>query len=299
MSFVAALIALLLDQIRPSHHASWIDRAWRAWVSFLMHMGDTGKPAHARVLAFIAVLVPAVLAWGIEYLLWRLNPSLAWLWSVVVLYAVLGFRHFSHGFTAVKSALEARNAAEARTAYESWLGPLPVETSADQIAHMAASHGIVSSHRKVIAPLLAFAVLPGVGGAVLYRALDAALHLRGSAEHSAAYRDVLERVFFWIDSALARASAAGFCAVGHFEEAAVAWRQWTLQRVSSSAWLLGVSLGALALRSESAERAEFGVQAADFGVAHLAQVVGLVWRSVVLWMALFALMQFAAVARAL
>jgi adenosylcobinamide-phosphate synthase len=306
MSFVAALIALLLDQIRPPAHARWAEQAVVAWVRALLHWGDTGKLAQARWLAGVAIVLPAALAWGVEWLLWRVNPLLSWLWTVAVLYFVVGFRQFSHGFTAVKAALDAQDMPAARAAYSQWIGATsPVgatpEPDLHALALATATHGIVRTHRNVLAPLFAFALLPGVGGAVLYRVLElcAAHKLKASEAFDAA----CDTLFYWADTLASRLSGAGFCVVGHFEEAAAAWRSFSVLRISSTAWLTAVSFGALAVRTEPQAApptpgfdpaANLGVAVLGFTAPQLALVVGLLWRSVVMWMALFALVQFTA-----
>lgn len=307
MSFVAALIALLLDQIRPPSHARLAERAVTAWVGTVLHWGDTGRPAQVRWLAFAAVLLPAALAWTIEWLLYQLNPVLSWLWTIAVLYAALGFRQFSHGFTSVKQALDARDVPAAQAAYAVWIGQTVTadnpDPDANALAQAAATHGILRTHRNVLAPLFAFALLPGVGGAVLYRVIELCAARRVPA--SDAFSHTCERMFYYVDSVFSRISGAGFCVVGHFEEAAAAWRSWSLLNVSSTAWLYAVSFGALAVRTEPLTvpeghalgfdpAAAVGVQIVGFEAVQLPQVVGLLWRSVVMWMALFALVQFTA-----
>jgi adenosylcobinamide-phosphate synthase len=312
MSLVAAVIALLLDQVRPIQHARFVEQLALAWVRAVLHWGDTGQVGTARALALLAVAIPAAAAWLIEALLARGNVALGWLWSVAVLYATLGFRQFSHGFTQVRKALDAGDEGAARQALAQWTGRTVQAADADELAQQAAAHGVLQTHRHVLGPLLLFVALPGVGGPVLYRALAfCADHARRPDACSPAFMRAATQMFDAVDAVLVRISAAGFAIAGNFEEAAAAWRQWNLQRVQASSWLQGVAFGALGFPAyvvraelESSRPGMFAnaaaamereaVAAPGLRPSHLAHVVGLLWRAVLMWMVLFALLQFTA-----
>ncbi len=136
------------------------------------------------------------------------------------------------------------------------------------------------------------------------------------------------RAWAAIDFVPARVTSLGFAVVGSFEDAIDAWRNYT-QRFSANApaasenrndgvilaatsGAVNVRLGGEALKAAfspdaspgfeagglDAETAEGGTATASTPgrepeVAHLAQIVGLVWRSVVLWMVLLALLTLA------
>jgi adenosylcobinamide-phosphate synthase len=296
MSFVAALIALLLDQVRPPAHAHLAERAAQVWVRAMLHWGDTGQPAHARWLAGFAIVLPVAAAWAVEFALSRLNPVLSWLWTVAVLYVCLGFRQFSSGFGAVRAALEVKDIDAARAAFERWTQIKPGLMSQQQLTESAASYGIVQTHRHVLAPLFAFICLPSVAGPVLYRVAELCASPRASA--SPAFTNACSTVLSIMELVATRISAAGFAIVGHFEEAASAWRNWNITGGGGSPmrWLLAVAYGALVVRTEATtqESAVEQITAPGFSPEQLSQVVGLLWRSVVMWMVLFALLQFSA-----
>ena len=125
-----------------------------------------------------------------------------------------------------------------------------------------------------------------------------------------------------IDFVPARVTALGFAVVGSFEDAIDAWRQHTqcfpadapvasAERndgvvLAATSGAVNVRLGGLALRqaslpgsmesgqSETAPPAMVPLPAGrEPELAHLRSVVGLVWRSVVLWMVLLALLTLA------
>jgi adenosylcobinamide-phosphate synthase len=142
---------------------------------------------------------------------------------------------------------------------------------------------------------------------------------------SLALQGVASRAWGIIDFVPARVTALGFAVVGSFEDAIDSWRHYT-QHFSANApaasedrndgvilaatsGAVNVRLGGEALKPASPlEAALQGFPAADEAderastestpgrmpeVAHLRSVVGLVWRSVVLWMALLALLTLA------
>ena len=142
---------------------------------------------------------------------------------------------------------------------------------------------------------------------------------------SPALQAVATRAWGVIDFLPARVTALGFAVVGSFEDAIDAWRSYT-QRFSAGApavsgtrndgvilaatsGAVNVRLGGEALRAAFSPQISQGFQvsrddaelpgATEFTsgrepeLAHLRSVVGLVWRSVVLWMVLLALLTLA------
>ena len=100
MSFVAILVALLMEQARPLARANPIHGLLRIWVRWAGHSFDAGKPQHAMLAWGVAVLVPSLLA---VLVFWTLELAIGWpaavFWNILVLYVTLGFRQFSHHFT--------------------------------------------------------------------------------------------------------------------------------------------------------------------------------------------------------
>jgi adenosylcobinamide-phosphate synthase len=128
--------------------------------------------------------------------------------------------------------------------------------------------------------------------------------------------DVAQRAWWWVDWLPARASALGFAVVGSFEEAIDHWRAHAQRMghgdndaviLAATAGAVDVQLGGAPLRGAGAQ-SPTAAQAASDGTtsdvvrptpgrepepAHLRSVVGLVWRSVVLWLLLMALLTLA------
>jgi adenosylcobinamide-phosphate synthase len=171
----------------------------------------------------------------------------------------------------------------------------------------------------------------GPAGAVLYRTSEFvarywAYKSRTPGEGvSPALQQVANGAWGFIDFFPSRITSLGFAVVGSFEDAIDAWRNYS-QRFSASAALaaasrndglilaatsgaVNVRLGGEALKTVLAPQLaqDFEAGALDTEgvvltpstpgrepeVAHLRSVVGLVWRSVVLWMVLLALLTLA------
>jgi adenosylcobinamide-phosphate synthase len=123
------------------------------------------------------------------------------------------------------------------------------------------------------------------------------------------------KLFGWIDYVPSRLTATGFAIVGNFEEAVNGWRRdaalWMHANegiiLASAAGALGVQLGGSAAPGITPDRSKTFNAGGDMdatladgstpgqlpSLGALQSVVGLVWRSVVLWMLLLALLTLA------
>jgi adenosylcobinamide-phosphate synthase len=147
--------------------------------------------------------------------------------------------------------------------------------------------------------MLCFAILPGPTGPILYRLaaqLDKLWGRRVEPEDGE-FGAFARRAFQVIDWLPQRVTAAGFAVVGDFEDAAYCWRtQADRWPESSSGILLASGGGALGVRlgmplSEgggAVDRSELGMgEEAD--VDFMQSAIGLVWRTLVLFVSIFAL----------
>ena len=325
MSFFAILFALLIEQARPLARTNPIHAGLRAWALSVSRNFDAGKTHHGWVAWSLAVVVPALVTLAIHgALMWGLGWPFAVLWSVAVLYVTLGFRQFSHHFTAIRDALEDGDAAEARARLAQWKQVDASELPRSEIVRHVIEYSVISAHRHVFGVLAWYAVLAALGlgptGAVLYRLAEFVArywgpHSRVVTAHppSASLQRASEHAWTAIDWLPARLTALSFAVVGSFEEAIEGWR-FHAQRfpndndgvvLAATAGAINVRLGGEALRSRAGAEAPPGFEAgADIGdsgstpgrepdVGHLRSVVDLVWRSVVVWMLLLALLTLA------
>jgi adenosylcobinamide-phosphate synthase len=313
MSFSAILLALLLEQARPLTPGNPVHAALRAWVRWSSRNFDAGRPQHGWLAWGFAVAVPALISLGIH---WLLAFTLGWLaavlWSVVVLYVTLGFRQFSHHFTGIRDALDAGDEEQAREFLAAWEQIDAHDLPRSEIVRHVIEHSVLAAHRHVFGVLAWFSVLAAFGlvptGAVLYRLAEfvARYWTHQSKIHfqpvSAALQHVAASAWAVIDWLPARITAMGFAVVGSFEEAIDAWRAYAQRaEANNDGVILAATSGAINVRlAGSRMRDADGESNADPSpnrqepeLAHLRSIVGLVWRSVVMWMVLLALLTLA------
>jgi adenosylcobinamide-phosphate synthase len=315
MSFLSLLFALLIEQARPLVQGNWVHRSVRAWVFWISQTLDAGHPRLAWTTWSLAVGLPAVLATVVHWLLITLlGWPVAMIWSIAVLYATLGFRQFSHHFTDIRDALDVGDERLARELLAEWqhveVGSLP---RSELLRHVI-EHSVLSAHRHVFGVLTWFSILAALGlgpaGAVIYRMSEMVSRAwRASTKTQKGWvSDTLQQAarqaWHRVDWFPARLTAVAFAVMGNFEEAIDCWRNHA-QRfpddndgvvLSATAGALNVRLGGEALHAASEEQEAHDSEstpgrAAD--MSHMASVVGLVWRSVVLWMVLLALLTLA------
>jgi adenosylcobinamide-phosphate synthase len=326
MSFFAILFALLLEQVRPLARHNPIHAGLRGWARWVSRNFDTGKPHHGWVAWTLAAVLPAVATLAVH---WALITVLGWpvavLWSVAILYVTLGFRQFSHHFTNIRDALDAADEVRARELLAQWQQVDASELPRREIVRHVIEYSVLAAHRHVFGVLAWFSVLAAFGlgpaGAVLYRMSEFVARYwkhRNIAEvqpASPALQSAAARAWHVIDWLPARVTALAFAVVGSFEEAIDCWRHYA-QRfpndndgvvLAATSGAVNVRLGGEALkpafsphasqsfRSTGAETMDDteSTPGREAEVGHLRSIVGLVWRSVVLWMVLLALLTLA------
>jgi adenosylcobinamide-phosphate synthase len=324
MSFFAVLFALMLEQVKPLPRKNGIHDALVAWVGWAGRSFDAGRDIHAWVVWCVSVLAPAVAA-ALLYRLVALWGDLAALaFDVAVLYLTLGFRQFSHFFTDIRDAIERGDEMQARSLLAQWQHVDASDLPRTELLRQVIEHSLLAAHRHVFGVFFWFVVLSAIGlgpaGAVLYRMAEFAARYWAfkSQALGAPAEDrpmaVAQRAFAWIDHLPARLTAFGFAVVGNFEEAINGWRRdaglWQHENdgiiLAAAGGAVGVQLG-LTTSGAASDRSTppaAGVYAIGGGPdpsisamapqqGHLRGVVGLVWRSVVLWMLLVALLTLA------
>jgi adenosylcobinamide-phosphate synthase len=242
------------------------------------------------------------------------------LWNGAILYVTLGFRQFSHHFTGIRDALESGDEERARLLLASWQSVDASELPRREIVRHVIEFSVLAAHRHVFGVLAWYSVLAAFGlgpaGAVLYRISEFVRRYwryKGALVHQPTSTGLQMaagtawRVMDWVP---ARLTALAFAVVGSFEEAIDSWRQQAQQFpddndgviLAATSGAINVRLGGEALRNTVAvdatqpgrtAGAEEGTPGRTPEVAHLAQVVGLVWRSVVMWLVLLALLTLA------
>ena len=309
MNLIAIVCALALEQWRSFEWRSATERAYVQYARGIERRLNGGTLAQGAIATALAVVPPVAAAAAIASLL-----GLAF--NVLVLYALMGFRRFSHAISAIMGALKAGDVLAARRALAGWSGAAAADLSTQEIARVAIERGLADAYRQVFAVLFWFVVLPGPAGAVLYRAAALlAAQWRGAvpgddltvlARSLATFGLPARRLLWLLDWIPARLTALSFAVVGDFEDAAYCWRTqartWPAAQggeavgvvLASGAGALGVQLGGR-LGGDDAQREprpEIGI-GEPVEAEVLPSAVGLVWRALVLWLLLVLLLSLA------
>ena len=318
MSFFAIFLALVLEQARPLSRDNPIHNSLIRWSGWVAHTLDAGVQHLAWVTWGMATLTPALLALLVHALLdWWLGWFVAMLWNVALLYVALGFRQFSHHFTEIRKALDEGNEQKARELLADWQQVQVGDIPRSEILRHVIEYSVVAAHRHVFGVFFWYAVLSVIGmgplGAVVYR-LAEYVQRRWQQEQateggvSTVLAQVARQAWLALDWLPARATALGFAIVGSFEDAMDGWRNHAQKFpqdndgviLAATAGAINVQLGgsALPVPGNNEDDSEPGAsssstpgQPAQLG--HLASVVGLVWRSVIMWLVLVALLTMA------
>jgi adenosylcobinamide-phosphate synthase len=171
---------------------------------------------------------------------------------------------------------------------------------------------VLAAHRHVFGVLAWFSILAALGlgptGAVLYRLAEFVSrywqHKSMTLEQpvSLALQTNAKTAWHWIDGLPARMTVLGFAVVGNFEEAIDGWRRYAAQSgTNNDGLVLAATAGAINIQlgmAPAANTATTGLSSAASQrpapeLAHMAVLVGLVWRAVVMWLVLLALLTLA------
>jgi cobalamin biosynthesis protein CobD/CbiB len=306
MGFIALIFALLIEQGRPLPARNLVHVVIAGFADLVKRATDAGHRRYGVFGWCVVVGTLVLLLIAAQFVLAWLHPVALFCLYVGVLYWTVGFRQFSHAFTEIQLALAAGDPPGARAVLQAWLrrhdpdftvGDAPMH----EVCRLAISHALVAAHRHVFGPLFWFILLPGAIGPVVYRVsqmLAQRWHVEGEP-----YGDFALAVYRVLDWLPLRLSAAGFAIVGNFEDAVYCWRGAVAAGTGDDqrSLLLATGGGALGLRIADPElearwaAAEQGFdwQGTEPGAEGLRSSVGLVWRSVVLWIALFGMLTIA------
>ncbi len=316
MIFLSLLFAFLIEQVRPFVYNSWVIEQVAKGAQWIRLHLDAGLEKQAwaawSAVALIPTLLVAVIYWFmIEWGSWLLGL----LWSVAVLYVCLGFRQFSFHFTEIRDALESGKDEEAGALLAKWRNLEYNDLKPSTLIRYLVEHSVVQAHRHVFGVLYWYCILAVMGlgpaGAVLYRLCEILVYVWTEQKDIVEGEEIVSsepllkltrQIWFYIDWLPTRLTAISFAIVGNFEEAIDSWR-FHLNRyeqnndaviLATTAGALNLELGVTPLKSDPfLDSDESGIRDTQRGqlpqLAHLKTVVGLLWRSVVMWMLILAL----------
>jgi adenosylcobinamide-phosphate synthase len=293
LKFLSLLVALLLEQMRPLREGNPVYGSFERYATMLERELNAGQHHHGVIAWILAVGPIALVTVAVYYALHAVNPFLAWVWNIAILYLTMGFRQFSHYFTEILHALREQDIERAREFLARWRGESAAELSAAEVARVAIELALVGSHRYVFGPIAWF-IVAGPAGPIVYRA-SALLADKWGRRRDPEFGDFgmfSQKVFYGLDWLPARLTAASFAVVGNFEDAIYCWR------TQARAWargahgvILAAGGGALGVRLGNAIHQDGAVKfRPELGLGDEADVdymqsgVGLIWRALVLWM---------------
>ncbi len=304
MIVLTLVLVLLLEQWRAFPWRVELEQALDRFAAWLEHQFNAGE-SHHGILAWCLAVLPALVLGGlIATALARIHWTLALLFNVAVLYATMGFRQDSHHFTAIRRALHEGDVEAARATLAQWRGETCQALTQEEIVRLTIETALIGAHRFVFAVIFWFVVLPGPLGPILYR-LSQRVAARWESDArlgDTPFVGMARTVSHWLDSIPARLTASSFAVVGDFEDAVFCWRAqaalWPDRAagivLASGAGALGVRLGMPLHREDGSfeDRPELGT-GEDADPAHLDSAVGLIWRALVLWLALMLMLAVA------
>lgn len=296
MSFLVLLAALLLQHYRPLQQDP-LRQAMQAWADWLEHHFNDDEPHHGKLAWLLAVALPVIVTGIAHWLLDDLGHVPAMLLAIAVLYLTLRLDSFTGHPERIATHLRAEQLPAARAQLTAWQGSEAADYSAAQVARAGIEQTLLHAHHHVFAPVFWF-ILLGPAGALAYRLADL---LRQAWSPYAEFGDFARQAFDWLDWLPSRFTAGAFAVMGDFEDAVYCWRtqasSWPQAAagmiLASGAGALGVRLGeALPGNGTLVPRPELGM-GDEADADYLQSSIGLVWRVLVLTVALLLLLTFA------
>lgn len=294
---LAVVLAVVLDRIVPDRYGIKPFVWYRDWAESVEERFNGGKRAHG-VGAMLVAVVPIVLGvWLLRVVLGELGWVLRFAYDVLVLYLCLDIYRLGKTANAVSDALEAGDLNEANEQYRELTGKDAPEKNEPAIARATVEAVLKQGNALVVSPVFWFLLL-GPAGAVLQR-LSCILDMLWGHRYDrfaefgwAAAR--FDDLMGWIP---ARITALSYALMGSFEDALHCWRQrMAIWSDINSGPLLASGFGALHMQycETPGETTEYDGRAAELAVVpdagHVRRVVALVWRVLLLWLAIGILM---------
>ena len=285
MTLIAILASLLLE--RMLEHVQHL-RRYERYHDYVVWMREhlRGERWQGR-LGVVALLAPLLMvtAWlqtGLDDALFGL---LGLVFAIAVLVFCLGPRDLGLELTEYRAALTANNDELATRLARGLLGTEPPEDMDAQAR--AVTHAVLTqANLRIFGVLFWFAIL-GPFGAVLYRAVaELCRHLAQTHDDFAWAARRLAEILDWLP---ARLTAFGYALSGDFEAAVLRWRNSSVDDahwgLSADDVLIATGTGALDLDEGSRDNLTWDQV--------LQSAMSLVWRTLVMWVFVIALLTLA------
>jgi AmpE protein len=285
-TLVAVIAALVLGHLAPALMASLRDWRWFGrWLAWVQGQSDEAQEnRHGLWLAIIpCVLVVAAIQWLFSDRLYGL-PSLVF--GIAVLALCWGPRDLDRDVEAVIDAEDTGTYGVAVSHLQSAGGSLREDVPS------LVDATVINAMRRWFAPLFWFLLL-GPCGVVLYRLLAQAVQGAQNALLSPAAREDGTAFLKILEWPVAQLMTLAMALAGNFDTVFSAWRRAGGNRASLSSGFLAEAARA-SVGAELVEEAEVaqleGMMPADERFPELRDAMSLVWRMLLLWMVILALM---------
>ena len=173
MSLLSLIAAFLLEQVHPLASRKYLFIWMDSYAEFFQHHLNAGAHKHGKIAWLVAMILPLLLVSATYWLLMSIQPVLAWLGCVLVLYLTVGFRRSSHFFTDIHKALRKRDLGAAQALLSRWCGKSCHEMSEEEVVRVTIEQALLASHRNVFGVVTWFVFFMAIGlgpvGAILYR----------------------------------------------------------------------------------------------------------------------------------
>jgi adenosylcobinamide-phosphate synthase len=313
MTLFSILFALVLEQFRPLRR----DNTIYGWVIALANKVEqsfnAGRAEHGRLgwIVIMALLVLPTLM--IYWLLGAFSVIAQLVWTILIVYLTLGFRHYSHYFSAIQIALNESNLPEARRLLAEWIRTDTSEMDAQEIVRLAVERALITTHHHVFGVFFWLLMPIGPAGAVLYRVAEYVARGWNQPDHlkDEPFGQFARRAFQVIDWVPARLTAIAFAIVGNFEDAVYAWRHFARRWQNESEGIIlaagsgamGVRLGTPAEYAPDLPKVDIAalesnpdleiLPGEEPSLRALQSTVGLIWRALLLWILLLLMVSVA------
>ena len=303
MSLLCVVAALFLEQLRPLSHPTVFELAFDRYAGRVAQHFNAGEAFHGAIGWLLGVVPWVVVVLVVQDGLTALNPLLGWAFAVAVLYACINFKPATQLYASIADALRAGELDRARELLARWRGEAPASWSEAEIARAALETILVHAYRDLLAVLAWFVVLPVPVGAVLYKlsAFLADKWGRRAGEEFGAFGHFASRALWLLDWVPLRLTAIGFAVAGDLEDALHCWRTQARSWPDPEAGvILASGAGALGARLGGPLANERGVNyrpALGTGdepdVNYMQSALGLIWRTLVIWLIVLLLVTLA------
>ena len=285
-TLVAVIAALVLGHLAPAPMAALRDWRWFGrWLGWLQAHGS--EVAAGRFGLVLAIAPGVLLVAAVQWLLaGRLYGLPALLFGIAVLALCWGPRDLDRDVEAVIDADDAASHDQAVAHLQAAGGSLRAD------APTLVDATLLNGLRRWFAPLFWFLLL-GPLGVVLYRLLAQAVQGPQADAVAAASREGGAWALALLEWLVAQLMTLSMALVGNFDTVFSAWR-----RAGGNRWALDLAfLGEAARAGVGMELAEDAADAREAGLVphaerhpELRDAMSMVWRMLLLWMALLALL---------